>query len=120
MDEVKLLVVDDDADNARSLADVLAFGGYSVEIAHDALSAERMVSEFHPLAVLIDLNLPQVDGYELAGRLRSAHGNDVVLIAVTGTDERDARAASLFALVDHHFLKPVDLKKLHKVLPPLG
>lgn len=117
---VTLVVVDDDADGADMMANLLRLSGYDVHLAYDALSGESLVERVRPLGALIDLRMPGgIDGCELIQRLRSRYGDDLVLIAITGADSGDPRVAAAFACVDHHLCKPIDAAVLAKVLPPL-
>lgn len=64
--------------------------------------------------------MPGLSGFELATRLRQSHGDDVVLIAVTGLDEKAFGVGQTFQVVDHHLSKPIEFAKLTKVLPKVG
>jgi DNA-binding response OmpR family regulator len=75
-----------------------------------------LIEAFHPHAVMLDVNMPGIDGYELATLLRHRYADEIVLIAVTGADAEQDRVASTFAIVDHYFQKPIDAKKLAKLL----
>lgn len=119
-EEVRVLVVDDVPDVARALADLLAFDGYATQVAHDADSAMRMCEMQLPHCVLLDINMPGVDGLELAQRLRTRFGDDLILIAVTGTGDPDDRVSESFACLDHYLRKPVTQEQLRVVLGPLS
>jgi CheY-like chemotaxis protein len=99
------------------LADLLEFQGYEVVKARDAMEALRTASENRPSACVIDIGLPDLDGYELARRLREIpeirHSR---LIAVTGYGTVGDRESFEQAGFDHYFPKPPDLKALIKVL----
>lgn len=118
-DEVRVLVVDDFADAAETLAAVLELDGYVVRIAHDGDEALLVVEQFRPHCVILDINMPGLDGNGLSARLRSRYGDDIVLIAITGTGESDQRVAQTFDRVDHYLLKPLDPAALRKALPPI-
>lgn len=118
-DAVRVLVVDDDHDVAEVLAEILKLNGYEVRIAHDGLVVLALVEEYKPHCVLLDVNLPGMDGGELSRRLRERYGDDLILIAVTGWSEKDARVSNAFGRVDHYLQKPVDVQMLSKVLPPV-
>jgi len=118
-DEPTLVVIDDDTDGAESLANLLRINGYRVHVANDAFSGESLIDRLHPHGALLDLRMPGIDGCELAARLRARYRDDLVLIAVTGADERDQRVADAFACCDHHLLKPITTTALLKVLPPV-
>ncbi len=119
-DEVRILVVDDYPDAAEVLAARLEIDGYRVRIAHDGLEALAVVDEFAPHCVMLDIDMPSLDGDQLSTALRERFGDDVVLVAVSGWDKSDKRVAATFARVDHYLQKPIDDAKLRKVLPPLA
>ena len=60
--------------------------------------------------------MPGMDGLELVQRIRAAHGDDIVLVAITGGDALEARVASTFEQVDHYLSKPIDFARLMKIL----
>ncbi|HEX6722744.1 MAG TPA: ATP-binding protein, partial [Burkholderiaceae bacterium] len=104
----RIMVVDDNADGAESLAMVLRMAGHQVLVITDALEAERAAITFGPDAVLLDLGMPGIDGHELAQRL---HAHPTLartrLIAVTGCAQDSDRAATGAGFVGH-VSKPVD------------
>ena len=116
--ECRVLVVDDDFDVANALAELLSVNGYVVRTANDGLSALAMVKEFRPDCVLLDIRMPGIDGLDLTRQLRAAYRDDLVLVAVTGGSADESRVAQTFDLVDHYLAKPIDIKKLEKILPP--
>lgn len=107
----RILLVDDNVDAATTLAMVLESAGYDVRIAHDGPTAADIARQFDPAAAILDIGLPGMDGYELAGVLRRS-SESIHLIALTGygqpTDRRKAMRAGFAA----HFVKPVDLEAL--------
>lgn len=117
--EVRVLVVDDVLDAAEALAATLQADGYKVQTAHDGASALSITESFLPHCVLLDIDMPAMDGQELASRLRLRFGDAVVLIAVTGWGRADDRFSKAFELFDHYLRKPFETAVLHKVLPPL-
>ena len=117
--EVRVLVVDDVLDAAQALAATLQADGYKVQTAHDGASALSITKSFLPHCVLLDIDMPAMDGQELASRLRLRFGDAVVLIAVTGWGRADDRFSKAFELFDHYLRKPFETAVLHKVLPPL-
>ena len=119
MDEVRIVVVDDFPDAAALLASGLQLDGYRVRVAHDGAQALAVIEEFEPHCVLLDVNMPGLDGAELSKRLRARFGDDIVLIAVTGGGPDDPRVAETFDRVDHYLTKPVNPAVLRKILPPL-
>jgi len=95
---LRVLVVDDHEDNRESLALLLRMWGHEVRLAHDGPSALEVSREFCPQVVLLDIGLPDLNGWEVGRRLRQQEGiGPVLLIAVTGhareQDQARSRAA---------------------------
>jgi PAS domain S-box-containing protein len=113
----RVLVVDDNADAALMLSLLLEASGYDVMVEHRPGAAiERARSERLDAAVL-DIGLPEMDGNELARRLRSDPASaDMLLIAVTGYGHEHDRQNALAAGFDHHLVKPVDTARLAELL----
>lgn len=118
-DEVRVVVVDDVRDAAEALSALLQLSGYQVRIAEGGAQALELIEEYRPHCVLMDINMPGIDGCELSRRLRERYVDDIVLIAVTGGSEDEKRVAETFARVDHYLRKPDYIDQLAKVLPPL-
>jgi CheY-like chemotaxis protein len=116
-DALRVLVVDDVEDAARSLVELLTLSGFIAQAALDGAEALAMVGEFKPDCVLLDIGMPRMDGLELVEHLRDTYGDDIVLVAITGGDVMDARVAGTFERVDHYLVKPIDFAKLMKILP---
>ena len=117
VDGLRVLVVDDNADAAEMLAEALSLHGHETRVAHDGPAALRICQEFRPAVALLDIGLPVMDGYELAGRLRSLAGmEDVRLIAVTGYGQDTDRDRSRAAGFHSHLVKPLDLDALDGVI----
>jgi signal transduction histidine kinase/ActR/RegA family two-component response regulator len=117
----RVLVVDDNMDAADMLAETLSLEGYEVEQAHDGLMALARAATFAPDVVLLDIGLPELDGYEVARRLRQQPGGDsLLLVALTGYGQASDRQRSREAGFNVHFVKPVDLERLLALLeaPP--
>jgi len=112
----RILVVDDDLDAAESLALLLSRIGADVHIAHDGASALAAAEWFDPRAILLDLTMPGMDGYQVAQHLRNRPGPSPMLVALTGWSGQEDRARSQEAGFDHHLVKPVDLGQLESVL----
>lgn len=113
---VRVVVVDDQQDAADMLAAVLELDGYAVRTAASGEQALSLVAQFEPHMVLLDVNMPGMDGRELTQQLRRRYGDAMVLIAVSGTDPEDERVTQTFDSVDHYFRKPVDLAALRRLL----
>lgn len=118
-DEVRVVVVDDVGDEAEALALALSLDGYEVRTAHDGLAALDLVAEFSPHCVLLDIDMPGLNGCELSRRLRDRHGDDLVLIAVSGWGHEDLRLSKDFECIDHYLRKPFDAERLKRLLPPV-
>ena len=105
----RVLVVDDNVDAATSLGMMLEAKGHTVETVHDGKEALRAVKRFSPDVVLLDIELPEMSGYEVASRIRSMDGGtEMVLIALTGRGQRDDKEKAKDAGFDEHLTKPVD------------
>ncbi|WP_143762980.1 hybrid sensor histidine kinase/response regulator [Ramlibacter tataouinensis] len=115
---LQVLVVDDNRDAADTLADLLGMHGYGTAVAHDGQSAVRAVQERAPDAVLLDIGLPDIDGYEVCRRIRTQPGlkRQPVLIAVTGWGQQSDQDAAQAAGFDAHMTKPVAPQALMEVL----
>ena len=115
---LRVLVVDDSEDFAGLLADSLEEQGYAVSIAHDGGMALEMVERQQPHCVLFDVGMPNMDGNQLSRRLRERHGDDIVLIAISGYPDTDRAVEAAYARADHYLRKPFDLEVLHRILKP--
>jgi PAS domain S-box-containing protein len=105
----RILVVDDNVDAAESLAVMLRRQGHEVTLAHNGPEALQAAVEQPPDVVLLDIGLPGMNGYEVAGRLRQRLcAGDCLLVAVTGYGQDEDQQRSLEAGFDHHLTKPVD------------
>jgi signal transduction histidine kinase/ActR/RegA family two-component response regulator len=114
---LRVLVVDDDIDAARSLAMLLEGSGHSVAMAHDGVTALSLASEYRPHVALVDIGLPQLDGYEVARQLRAdPQLKNVDLVAVTGYGDSDDRARSYEVGYSEHLVKPVRFAALEEIL----
>lgn len=104
----RLLVVDDNRDAAESMSMLLQMWGHEVVFAYDGPSALETAEQWQPEAVILDIGLPGMNGYEVAVRMRELpHARNAVLIAITGYGRDDDRLRSQRAGIDHHLVKPV-------------
>jgi signal transduction histidine kinase/CheY-like chemotaxis protein len=116
----RLLIVDDNVDAANTLGTFLEFSGYSVQIAHSAEAALDRAATEAPMACLLDIGLPDMDGSDLARHLRKRPETaSSLMIAITGYGQDRDRQKSKDAGFDHHLVKPVDLPQLLKILSAL-
>jgi signal transduction histidine kinase/DNA-binding response OmpR family regulator len=112
-----ILIVDDNHDVADSTAMLLRAVGWKVHLAYDGEEAIRSARMLHPDAVLLDIGLPGVDGYQVAERIRAEPGNQAPLIvAVSGYGQEEHRRRSKRAGFDHHVVKPIDPTVLTQLL----
>jgi PAS domain S-box-containing protein len=117
----RILIVDDSEDGAESLAILLQFGGHETHKAHDGAEAIKAVERLRPDAVLLDIGLPILNGYEVCRRIRKEPwGKDLVLIALTGWGQEEDRQRSREAGFDAHLVKPVDHGVLLEYLASLN
>ncbi|MFL5506495.1 MAG: response regulator, partial [Gemmatimonadales bacterium] len=113
----RVLVVDDNADAAESLAQLLALKGHEVRVAYDGLSGVALARAFEPDVVLLDIGMPGLDGYAVARRLREQDGRrGVRLVALTGYGQLDDRRRAQEAGFDDHLVKPPDVATLEQML----
>lgn len=111
----RVLLVDDNEDGAEMLSIVLDAFGYETSVAHDGPSALRLAKDVHPRIALLDIGLPIMDGYELAGLLRQQHP-DVFMVAITGYGLESDRKRTREAGFQAHLTKPVDIDRLQSLL----
>jgi CheY-like chemotaxis protein len=117
----RVLVADDNRDGAETLATVLRLEGHDVAVAHDGPAALLMFERHQPDVALLDIGMPQLDGYEVARRIRArADGAHVLLVAVTGWGQEKDRRQSAAAGFDYHLTKPVEPDVLIRLIQPLA
>jgi PAS domain S-box-containing protein len=116
----RVLVVDDNVDSAESLAVLLRLYGHYVRLAHDGEAALEEARSFRPDVMFLDIDLPKMDGYEVARRLRlePAMGG-LTLVAMTGYGQEEERRRTREAGFDSHLVKPVDFDMLQELLSSL-
>lgn len=113
----RVLIVDDNRDVARSLGVFLSHSGYKIATAFDGHSALELARASKPNALILDIGLPGINGYELARQLRtSSECRDALLIAISGYGQEEDFRRSEEAGFDHHFIKPVDPATLAEFL----
>jgi PAS domain S-box-containing protein len=113
----RVLIVDDNKDSADSLSLLLTLLGHTVQTANDGPTGLAAANEFKPEAVLLDIGLPGMDGYEVVSRLRQKDiFKTVTIIAMTGYGQEDDRRRSEEAGFDYHVVKPGDPDLLQKLI----
>jgi PAS domain S-box-containing protein len=113
----RILIVDDNADAAQSLAEILRALGNQAAVAHDPRDALALAEKDWPEVFILDIGLPDIDGYALARRLRAMAEADrargpALYLALTGYGQAHDKVLSKAAGFDRHFFKPVDLEAL--------
>ena len=104
----RILIIDDNREHANSLAHLLRLGRHQVTVVYDSYDALAVFASVDPDAVLLDLGMPGMDGYELCRRIRAtATGPDVLILAVTGWGQQTDRERSAESGFDDHLVKPV-------------
>jgi CheY-like chemotaxis protein len=112
----RVLVVDDEEDVADSLAELLRHSGHVVQVSHSGIEALTEAAVLRPEAIILDIVMPGLDGYQVARRFRDGVGANALLIAVTGYDEDLDRELARTSGFDYLMAKPVDLPTLDALL----
>ncbi|QYF96034.1 response regulator [Massilia sp. PAMC28688] len=113
----RIMVVDDNEDAATMLGMLLEASGHEVQVEHRSPEALALAAEMQPGVCILDIGLPDMDGYELARQLRRQPGMaGALLIAVTGYGQESDRRKALDAGFDHHMVKPVDAPRLLRIV----
>jgi PAS domain S-box-containing protein len=116
----RVLVVDDNVDSAESLAVLLRLYGHDVRLAHDGEAALEEARSFRPDVMFLDIDLPKMDGYEVAQRLRlEPTMGGLTLVAMTGYGQEEERRRTREAGFHSHLVKPVDFDMLQELLSSL-
>ena len=112
----RVLVIEDHDDGREMLATILQMQGHDVLQAATGQQGIELAAQRSPAAVLVDIGLPDLDGYEVARQLRHKLGRNVLLVALTGYGQARDRARSDEAGFDVHLVKPVDPARVAEVL----
>lgn len=111
----KILIVDDNNAAAHSIGLLLMHTGHHVELAHDGKHALTAAESFDPSHILLDIGLPDMDGYEVARQIRR-NGGRSTLIALTGYGQEEDKEKARAAGFDYHLTKPVSVSDIEKIL----
>jgi signal transduction histidine kinase/CheY-like chemotaxis protein len=118
---LRVLVADDNQDNADSCTMLLQMSGHEVRTAYSGGEALLITSKFDPQVIILDIGMPDMNGYQVAGQIRAAKGGEaIVLIAVTGWGQTEDKRKALAAGFDHHLTKPVDFEALQTLIAQYG
>jgi len=110
---LRILIADDNRDAADSLGLLLGLEHHEVHVAFDGARALALAVQVHPQVAVLDIGMPDLDGYEVARRLRlQPGGRDMLLLALTGWGQQEDQLKALAAGFDRHFTKPIDPKTL--------
>jgi PAS domain S-box-containing protein len=110
---LRVLVVDDNADSAESLAALLTLGGHETVTANDGPEALVLADRFLPQVAILDVGLPTLGGHEVCRHLRARPwGRDIFIVALTGWGQEEDRRRSMDAGFDDHLVKPLDHAEL--------
>jgi DNA-binding response OmpR family regulator len=113
----RVLVVDDWSDTAHVCAKMLRLSGFDVAVALGGFEALRLASEFHPRITLLDIGLPDIDGFEVARRIRAdAKSKTMTLIAFTAFASEKTRSRASEGDFDHFLVKPMPFAELLALL----
>ncbi|MGJ7916429.1 ATP-binding protein [Massilia sp. LXY-6] len=114
---LRVMVVDDNVDAAQMLAALLEVQGHAVCVEYDGRGALERARRERPEVLLLDIGLPDMDGYELARQLRSqSESADATLVALTGYGQNQDREEAEQAGFDHYLVKPADMDQVNDVL----
>ncbi|HSY06922.1 MAG TPA: PAS domain S-box protein [Steroidobacteraceae bacterium] len=119
--KLRIMVVDDNRDSAELCATFLELSGHQVKTAFTSRRALELAEIFQPHALLLDIGLPEVNGYELAQKIRATSwGQDVFLVAVTGWGQAEDRRRAFEAGFDQHLTKPIDPETVESLLQSIA
>lgn len=116
---LRVVVVDDSAETTEVMTALLNANGYVAKDASDATSALGLIQKWLPHCVLLDIDMPGIDGVELALHIRANYGRTMTLIALSGWDASHPRVREISGIVDHCLCKPCNLQQLVALLEPL-
>jgi CheY-like chemotaxis protein len=114
---LKVLVVEDNVDSAETLAILLRAYDHEVRTVHDGLQAIEVSERFQPDVILLDLGLPDLDGYDVCRRIRQRpRGRNMIIIALSGWGQQKDKDRSAASGFDLHLVKPVEAQTLIEML----
>jgi CheY-like chemotaxis protein len=114
---LKVLVADDNRDAADSLAMLLELNGHEVIVVHTGEAALTAATRDLPHAMILDIGMPDLSGYDVARRIRATDGGgSVLLVAVTGWGQDDDKVHASAAGFNHHLTKPIDPDHIERLI----
>jgi len=116
----RILVVEDNDDAREMLRDALVLNGHEVSVARDGAGALAAAARTAPEVALVDIGLPDMDGYEVARRLRASVNHRILLVALNGYGQSEDQRRALEAGFDVHLTKPVEAERLEAAIAALG
>ena len=117
--ELRVVVVDDSADTTEMMTALLNASGYAAREASDATTALGLIQQWLPHGVVLDIDMPGIDGVDLARHIRANYGHTMTLIALSGWGADHPRVKAIAGIVDHAMCKPCDFAELVGLLEPL-
>jgi PAS domain S-box-containing protein len=114
---LSILIADDNADICETCATLVKLWGHQAHVASSGVEALERIETLRPDVAVLDIGMPQMNGYEVARRVREQPwGRDMMLVAVTGWGQPEAKAQSAAAGFDEHLTKPVDTSAFERIL----
>jgi two-component system, chemotaxis family, CheB/CheR fusion protein len=114
--KLRIAIVEDNQDIRDTLRELLLLDGHEVVMAEDGRSGLDLIVRERPDLALIDVGLPRLDGYEVARRVKETFGGTTRVVALTGYGRQEDRLKAIQAGFDEHFVKPVELEALTRLL----
>jgi CheY-like chemotaxis protein len=111
-----VLLIEDSEDNREMMRELLEMEGFRVDVAVDGAQGIERALALRPSIAIVDIGLPEMDGYEVARRVRAALGSGIRLVALTGYGQPDDCERATAAGFDVHLTKPVNLADLEQIL----
>jgi DNA-binding response OmpR family regulator len=120
--ELRIVVADDEKDTVSTLVAILQDEGHDVQGVHRGAEVLNLVRNFKPQAVILDISMPEISGYEIAKEIRRRYGDDrPLLIAISGVYRKETdKLLSQVVGFDHHLTKPFEPKEIVALLAPLA
>jgi CheY-like chemotaxis protein len=112
----RILVVDDNRDASDSLAELLIFKGFDTHVAYGGAQALNYASRYQPDIIFLDINMPEVDGYQVAGALRELLASRAYIVALTAYNDAGTLARVKTSGFDEHIAKPAQFAAILQVI----